>query len=79
MADVDPQAAMKAHKAALENYVRILGQTNDPAQHAKAKAEVDRTFNAMPNVNTPAAAGPAKAGAVSGSAPKSAWEMLMGR
>jgi len=69
MAD-SPEVA--AHKQALEKYVQVLQQTNDPAQHAKAKAEVDRTFNAMPGVG----ASP-QSGATGG--PKSAWEMLTGK
>ena len=73
MAD-SPEVA--AHKAALEKYVNILQQTNDPAQHAKAKAEVDRTFAAMPAAKVQA---PDAGTAPGNAAPKSAWEMLTGK
>ena len=71
------QAAGKRYQAALENHTRVQKQTNDPAEHEKAKAAVDAALNEISSLR--AGKKPVAAGKIATSGPKSAWEMLTGK
>jgi hypothetical protein len=73
------QALGERYKKANEKYAQIVGQTNDPAQHAKARAEIDAALDAITKARQKGTKAGAPAGTIAGSGPKSAWEMLTGK
>ena len=74
------QAAGERYRKANEKYAQVVQQTNDPGQHAKARAEIDAALDGITKARQKDKSGSAApSGGVANSGPKSAWQMLTGQ